>query len=254
MNEPVIRGGIGVQAAVRSAWTGLWLRLPDDPGLAGLRRAARTALVIPATFAVARLVIGDAQVTLFVAFGCFALLVMADFGGPRRPRAAAYVITTLVQARDRAGEAFDQFLTERGAKPLDPQTGAFLIASGTHAIMVGDLVNVIAEMGYRAAGCSAGITALQAQMQVLLAAFLRLADRLSGATGPAEPQVRVSDDVLHETALTCLQRWRDDPAGGRTAIAVVVATEWIGQLGALAVDLEEPVAAAVEAARVPWWR
>jgi energy-converting hydrogenase Eha subunit B len=96
MNEPVIGGGRGVRAAVRSAWTGL--RLPDDPGRAGLRRAARTALVIPATFAVARLVIGDAQVTLFVAFGCFALLVMADFGGPRRPRATAYVITTLVGA------------------------------------------------------------------------------------------------------------------------------------------------------------
>jgi uncharacterized membrane protein YccC len=159
-----------------------------------------------------------------------------------------------VQARDRAGEAFDQFLTERGAKPLDPRTGAFLVASGTHAIMVGDLVNVIAEMGYQAAGCSAGVTALQAQMQALLATFLRLANRLSGATGTAEPQARVSDDVLHEAALTCVRRWRDDPAGGRAAIAVVVAAEWIGQLGALAADLEEPVAAALQAARVPWWR
>jgi hypothetical protein len=64
----------------------------------------------------------------------------------------------------------------------------------------------------------------------------------------------VSDDVLHEAALTCVRRWRDDPAGGRAAIAVVVAAEWIGQLGALAADLEEPVAAALQAARVPWWR
>jgi hypothetical protein len=120
--------------------------------------------------------------------------------------------------------------------------------------MVGDLINVIAEMGYRAEGCSAGVTALQAQMQVLLATFLRLADRLGGALRPTEPQERVSDAVLHAAALACLQRWRDDPAGGRAAIAVVVAGEWIAQLGVLAADLEEPLTVAVEAARVPWWR
>jgi uncharacterized membrane protein YccC len=168
--------------------------------------------------------------------------------------AAARARSLAVQARDRAGEALDQFMTERGAKPLDPKTGAFLVASGTHAIMVGDLVNVIAEMGYRADGCRAGVTALQFQMQVLLASFRRLADRLGDAPGPAEPQERVSDTVLHEAALTCFQRWRDDRAGGRAAIAVVVAGEWIGQLGVLAADLEEPITAAVEAARVPWWR
>src|SRR2546423_850056 len=95
MNAPVGHGGLGVTAA-RSARTGL--RLPDDPGRAGGRRAARAALIIPAAFAFARLVIGDAQATLFVSFGCFALLVMADFGGPRRPRAVAYVATTLIGA------------------------------------------------------------------------------------------------------------------------------------------------------------
>jgi uncharacterized membrane protein YccC len=159
-----------------------------------------------------------------------------------------------VQARDRAGEALDRFLTERGAKPLDRETGAFLVASGTHAIMMGDLINVIAEMGYRADGCRAGVTALQSQMQVLLASFRRLADRLGDGPGPTEPQERVSDAVLRAAALTCLQRWGEDLMGGRAAIAVVVAGEWIAQLGALAADLEEPVATAVEAARVPWWR
>src|SRR5579864_1918761 len=54
---------------IRSAW--LRLRVPHDPGRAGLRRAARAALVMPAAFA-------------------FALLVMADFGGFRGPRALAY--------------------------------------------------------------------------------------------------------------------------------------------------------------------
>src|SRR5579859_2526135 len=73
-------------------------RLPDDPGLAALRRATRAAIVIPAAFAFAKIVIGDLQVATFVSFGCFALLVMADFGGPRRPRAMAYVTTGVVGA------------------------------------------------------------------------------------------------------------------------------------------------------------
>ena len=90
-------------------------------------------------------------------------------------------------------------------------------------------------------------------MQVLLDTFWQLTDRLGGAPSPAAPQERVSDDVLHQAALTCLQHWRDDPAGGRAASAVV-AGEWIQLLGALTADLAEPVAAAVEAARVPWWR
>jgi uncharacterized membrane protein YccC len=169
------------------------------------------------------------------------------------PEDASRARSLAVQARDRAGEAFDQFLQERGAKPLAPEAAAFLVASGTHILMIGDLLNVFAEMGYQAQGCSEGVTALQAQTQVLVATFLWLADRL-GAPSAAGPQERVAEDVLREAALTCLRRWKEDPAGDRAAIAVVVAGEWLQQLGALATDLEEPVAAAVEAARVPWWR
>ena len=40
----------------------------------------------------------------------------------------------------------------------------------------------------------------------------------------------------------------------RPRVITGVTREWIEQLGVLAADLEEPVAAAVEAARVPWWR
>jgi len=51
------------------------MHFPHDPGRAGLRRAARAALVMPAAFAFAQFVIGNGQLTTFVAFGCFALLV-----------------------------------------------------------------------------------------------------------------------------------------------------------------------------------
>jgi uncharacterized membrane protein YccC len=159
-----------------------------------------------------------------------------------------------VRARDRAGEAFDLFLYERGAKPLDPETGAFLVAAGTHAIIVGDLLNVIAEMGYQADGCADGVTALRAQAQLMLAGFLRLADQLEGTTSALLSGASVSDDALREAALSCLRRWRDDPAGGRSAMAVVMAGEWIQQLGELTATLDTPVTRAVEAGRAPWWR
>ena len=71
---------------------------PDDPGLASLRRALRVALVMPLVFAFSIFVLRDIQITIFVAFGSFALMVMADFGGLRASRAAAYSVTVLVGA------------------------------------------------------------------------------------------------------------------------------------------------------------
>lgn len=158
------------------------------------------------------------------------------------------------QARDLAGEALDQFLNERGAKPLKPETGAFLVAAGTHAIMAGDLLQIIADMGYQARNCGEGATALGIQVQLMLANFVRLADRLEGKTSPLLSGAAVSDDALRAAALACLRRWQDDPASGRATMAVVMGSEWTQQLGELTHDLEAPVAKAVKSARVPWWR
>ena len=72
----------------------LWRQ--HDLGFAASRRALRAAIVIPLAMAFALLVFHHAQATINVALGCFALLVLADFGGLRRPRAAAYLGTTLV--------------------------------------------------------------------------------------------------------------------------------------------------------------
>jgi uncharacterized membrane protein YccC len=159
-----------------------------------------------------------------------------------------------VQARDRAGEAFDQFLNEPPAKPPAVETGAFLIGAGTHAIMIGDIANIVADGGYQAQGCAEGSTALRGQTQVMVDAFLRVADWLESATGAHAPHAGTSDEVLHEASLACLRRWREDPEAGRSAIAAVSAAELLGQLGVLVADLEEPAAAAAGAGRVPWWR
>src|ERR1022692_4469136 len=65
-----------------------WLRARDR-GLAALRRAARTALVMPAMFALGDKVIGNPALATFAAFGSFAMLLLVDFGGPMRERLQA---------------------------------------------------------------------------------------------------------------------------------------------------------------------
>lgn len=71
---------------------------PHDGGLLSLRRAVRAAVLMPALFAAALVGTGDVQLTTFVGFGTFAMIVLADFGGPAPSRAAAYVVTSLAGA------------------------------------------------------------------------------------------------------------------------------------------------------------
>jgi uncharacterized membrane protein YccC len=56
-----------------------------------LRSAARAALVMPAVFAFAYEVIGRPQTSVFAAFGCFAMLVLVEFGGRPLTRLLAYL-------------------------------------------------------------------------------------------------------------------------------------------------------------------
>lgn len=65
-----------------------------DAGRASLRRAARTAIVMPGLFAICTVAFGNLQLSLFASFGSFAMLAFADFGGPPRKRAGAYVLLT----------------------------------------------------------------------------------------------------------------------------------------------------------------
>ncbi|HWD25365.1 MAG TPA: FUSC family protein, partial [Acidimicrobiales bacterium] len=60
-----------------------------DRGYLALRRATRTAIVMPATFAIAEKVIGNPVMATFAAFGSFALLLLVDFSGPMRDRLRA---------------------------------------------------------------------------------------------------------------------------------------------------------------------
>ena len=60
-----------------------------DRGFAALRRAARTAIIMPAMFALGDKVIGNPQLATFAAFGSFAMLLLVDFGGPMAERLQA---------------------------------------------------------------------------------------------------------------------------------------------------------------------
>src|SRR5438552_15814841 len=60
-----------------------------DRGFAALRRATRTAIIMPAMFALGDKVIGNPQLATFAAFGSFAMLLLADFGGPMAERLQA---------------------------------------------------------------------------------------------------------------------------------------------------------------------
>ncbi len=70
-----------------------WLK---DPGGVFLRRALRVAFVLPITYFFVQDVLHLQYGTGIASFTSYALLGLADFGGPRKSRAKAYVITGLV--------------------------------------------------------------------------------------------------------------------------------------------------------------
>src|SRR5919197_1414873 len=127
-------------ARVRS----LGARLRDaDPGFIGLKSAVRAAIVMPSVFAFAHEVIGDPQTSLFAAFGSFAVLVFAEFGGDRRARLVAYLALAAV------GAAFIAVGTLCSRNP-------WLAAGSTAVIVFGVLFSGVIN-GYFAAGATAGI-------------------------------------------------------------------------------------------------
>jgi ATP-dependent protease HslVU (ClpYQ) peptidase subunit len=136
---------------------------------------------------------------------------------------------------------------------LSPDQAGFLLSAGSHAILAADLLDWLATTGYRASTCADGAHVVEGQVLVLLAGLAQLADRLTLAQTDETPD-RVSLDRLRAAAVDCLRRWRIDESVGRGAIAVAMAGEWTENIARLEDDLEQPVKAAVEAARIPWWR
>ena len=79
-----LKGAGGEESGAMSG-VGNWLR-EHDPGYAALRRAGRTALVMPAMFALSDKVIANPALATFAAFGSFAMLLLVDFTGTIKDR------------------------------------------------------------------------------------------------------------------------------------------------------------------------
>jgi hypothetical protein len=79
--------GVVTGAAVRRL--AAWLRAAD-PGLLAVKRAARTAVVMPAAFAIGTVITSNTQVAFFAAFGAYALQMFVDLGGSRADRLRGY--------------------------------------------------------------------------------------------------------------------------------------------------------------------
>ncbi|HXT35952.1 MAG TPA: FUSC family protein [Chloroflexota bacterium] len=159
-----------------------------------------------------------------------------------------------VRAFDRAGEAFDQFLRERGAKPLDPQSAASLVAAGGHAIVAADLLNGMVHKGYQASRRLDPDMSLHEQARALDAMFRGLANRLVDERAEDPPAGHGLEAALRAASLACLRQWQIDPSLERAAIGYITIAEWIQILTRLAATLEEPVAQTTAIVRRPWWR
>jgi len=67
-----------------------------DPDLLVIKRSVRAAIVMPSVFAITHVAFSDPQVSLFAAFGSFALLLLVEFTGRARARLVSYLGLYLV--------------------------------------------------------------------------------------------------------------------------------------------------------------
>jgi uncharacterized membrane protein YccC len=90
MAAPVVAQPVGLPASWRYRLIGAAAGLRPVWSVPAALRAVRAAVVVPGVFALAGRVIGNPQMATFAAFGGFATLVLAGFGGGRRDRLVAH--------------------------------------------------------------------------------------------------------------------------------------------------------------------
>jgi len=87
----------GTGAPRRRPWSvlGHWIGA-KDPGLLAVKRSIRAAVIMPTVFGLTHVLFSNPQISLFGAFGSFALLLLVDFPGRTRTRLLSYVALVLV--------------------------------------------------------------------------------------------------------------------------------------------------------------
>ena len=157
------------------------------------------------------------------------------------------------QAREKAGESFDQLLGEQSFRQLSPDVAGSMVAAADDAVTMADSFQVAVEMGYVASGCASGAQQLDNGAATLVASWFMLAERIEGVG--AVRTVPLHREELRQAAVDCLAAWKgESPQRGAAAIAVAWTREWVEMLGTLVGDLEEPAANVAASAAAPWWR
>jgi uncharacterized membrane protein YccC len=155
---------------------------------------------------------------------------------------------------EREGEAFDQYVRERGSRHLAPEIAGALGAGGRNALVAGDLLHSLADSGYHLREPADADATFLAQVRAVTGVYAHLGDELERGTAQPSAAQQVSDAAIRTAMLNSLRRWKDDSTTEQAAVAVVAAGEWMRSLAALAADQQMSAAKVIEAARVPWWR
>jgi O-antigen ligase len=135
------RAAVSPASSLRSQWARVaeGIRL-KDPGLLAVKRSVRAAIVMPIAFGLAHLTYPNPQISLFAAFGSFALLLLVDFAGRPRTRLLSYlslffvgscfiILGTIVstnKAAAVAAMALVGFIGDLGRKPCPCGQGGSL--------------------------------------------------------------------------------------------------------------------------------
>jgi uncharacterized membrane protein YccC len=90
--NPVTEAPAPPVPAHRLSWSSAatWVRTKDPEGLA-IKRSIRAAVVVPGVFGLTHALFSNPQISLFGAFGSFALLLLVDFPGRPRLRLVSYL-------------------------------------------------------------------------------------------------------------------------------------------------------------------
>lgn len=212
--------------------------LLHDPAALVRHRGVRATIAMTLTFAIGLLVLDDADLALFGAFGSFALLAFADFGGRPASRTRAYLtLLALGAVLVAAGTAVSEHVIA-GAVLLAVLTfvivlaavfGGYYAAGGSTALLIFVIAVMVPaplsdlasrEAGWLLGGAIASGTAsvlwpvpAQTQLRRAVAAILGdLADRVRDGTGagPASSvDLRRQVDHLRDTYAHAASR----PAG-----------------------------------------
>jgi uncharacterized membrane protein YccC len=156
---------------------------------------------------------------------------------------------------ERAGEAFDAFLNERGPRKVPLVTWGRVAAVGNDVLVAVGAMEAMGLLGYRTAGCEQCVSRVRGDVGEVVGEFAGFAAQLEGRDArprnPVEASARTRDAVER-----CLRAWKGSPETGldRTAIGLATAWFWDAELVRLGDDLTGPLAAVSAAARSPWWR